>query len=49
MNTWDIAVPGIAGSIILFFADLSMGFSAAAVFIAVFFSACGVGLLLFPR
>lgn len=46
---WGIALLGIIGSIILFFANISLGFPSAAVFLAAFFLAIGVVLLLIPK
>lgn len=46
---WAIALVGIVGSIVLFFANLSIGFTSAAVFIASFFLAIGVTLVLLPK
>lgn len=46
---WGIAVLGIVGSRVLFIANLSLGFGSAAVFIATFFLAIGVTLLIFPK
>ena len=46
---WGIALLGILGSVVLFFANLSLGFASAAVFIASFFLAIGVVLLLLPK
>lgn len=46
---WGIAVLGIIGSVVLFFANLSLGFASAAVFLASFFLAIGVVLLLMPK
>ena len=47
--TWMIGVAGILLSVILFVANLALGFSSAAVFIASFFLAIGVTLLLMPK
>lgn len=46
---WGIALLGIVGSVILFFANISLGFASAAVFLATFFLAIGVVLLLIPQ
>lgn len=46
---WAIALVGIAGSVILFIANLSLGLSSAVVFIASFFLSIGVTLLLLPK
>lgn len=46
---WAIALLGIVGSVILFFANISLGFGSAAVFIATIFLAIGVTLLLLPK
>ena len=47
--SWGIGVVGILGSIVLFFANLSLGFASAAVFIAAFFLFIAVALLLLPK
>lgn len=46
---WGIALLGIVGSVVLFFANLSLGLGSAAVFLATFFLAIGVTLLLLPK
>lgn len=46
---WGIALIGIIGSVVLFFANLSLGFGSAVVFLATFFLAIGVTLLLWPK
>lgn len=46
---WGIALVGIIGSAILFFANLSMGLGAAMVFVAAFLLSVGVTLLLLPK
>lgn len=46
---WVIGVVGIIGSIVLFFANISLGFASAAVFIAAFFLSVAISLLLFPK
>lgn len=46
---WGIALVGIIGSIILFFANLSLGMASAMVFVAAFLLAIGVTLLLLPK
>ncbi|MGN0483747.1 MAG: hypothetical protein ACI4HI_09370 [Lachnospiraceae bacterium] len=46
---WAIAVVGIFGSLVLFFANLSLGVGSAAVFAASFLLAIGVTLLLLPK
>lgn len=46
---WAIALVGILGSVVLFIANLSLGFGSAVVFIASFLLAVGVTLLLLPK
>lgn len=46
---WGIALLGIIGSIVLFFANIPLGIASAAVFLASFFLAIGVVLLLIPK
>lgn len=46
---WGIGVVGIIGSIVLFFANISLGFASAAVFIAALFLSIAVTLLLWPK
>lgn len=46
---WGIALIGIVGSVILFFANIGLGFVSAAVFIATLFLSIGVTLLLLPK
>lgn len=46
---WAIALVGILGSVVLFVANLSLGFGSAVVFLASFFLAVGVTLLLLPQ
>lgn len=46
---WGLALIGIAGSIVLFFANIGLGFGTAAVFIATLFLSIGVTLLLLPK
>lgn len=46
---WAIALVGILGSVVLFAANLSLGFGSAVVFIASFLLSVGVTLLLFPE
>lgn len=46
---WGLALLGIVGSVFLFFANLGLGFGAAAVFIATLFLSVGVTLLLLPK
>ena len=46
---WGIGVAGIIGSIVLFFANISLGFASAAVFIAALFLSIAVTLLLWPK
>lgn len=46
---WAIALVGIVGSIVLFVANLSLGFGSAVVFLASFLLAVGVTLLLLPK
>ena len=45
---WGIGVVGIIISVVLFFANIPLGFASAAVFIATFFLAIAVSLLLLP-
>ena len=47
--SWALGVLGIIGSVILCVVNFSMGFASAAVFIAAFFLAVGVVLLLLPK
>lgn len=47
--TWGIALAGIFGSVILLFANLSMGSGAVMVFVAAFLLSVGVTLLLMPK
>ena len=47
--SWGIGVVGIIGSAILFFANIPLGIASAAVFLATFFLAVGVALLLIPN
>lgn len=44
-----LALLGIVGSVVLFFANLGLGFGTAAVFIATLFLAVGATLLLLPK
>lgn len=46
---WGIGVIGIAGSIVLLIANIPLGLGSAAVFLASFFLAAGVALLLLPK
>lgn len=46
---WGIALVGIIGCAILFFANLSMGIAAAAVCLAALLLSVGVTLLLLPK
>ena len=46
---WAIGLIGIVGSVILFFANLSMGFASAMVFIAALLLSIAVTLLLLPK
>lgn len=46
---WGLALLGIVGSVVLFFANLGLGFGTAAVFIATLFLSVGVTLLLLPK
>lgn len=46
---WAIGLVGIIGSVVLFFANLSLGFVSAAVFIAAFLLSIAVTLLLLPK
>lgn len=46
---WGIALLGILGSIILLFVNIPLGIPSAAVFLATFFLAIGVVLLLMPK
>lgn len=46
---WAIALVGIVGSIVLFFANLSLGLASAMVFVAAFLLSIGVTLLLLPE
>lgn len=46
---WGIALAGLIGSIILFFANIGLGFASAAVFCATLFLSIGVTLLLLPK
>ena len=46
---WAIGLVGIIGSVVLFFANISLGFASAAVFIAAFFLSIAVTLLLLPK
>lgn len=46
---WGLALLGIAGSVVLFFANLELGFGTAAVFVATLFLSVGVTLLLWPK
>lgn len=46
---WGIGVLGVIGSVILFIANVPLGIGAAAVFVASFFLAVAVSLLLLPK
>ena len=46
---WAMGLVGIIGSIVLFFANISLGFASAAVFIAALFLSGAVSLLLWPK
>jgi hypothetical protein len=46
---WGLSLLGILGSLILLFINISLGFASAAVFIATFFLALGVTILLLPK
>lgn len=46
---WGLALLGIVGSVVLFFANLGLGFGTAAVFLATLFLSVGVTLLLLPK
>lgn len=46
---WGIAMLGIAGSVVLMVANLPLGLSSAAVFLAALLAAAGVGALLAPK
>ena len=46
---WGIGVLGMIGSIILFIANIPLGFGTAAVFISSLFLAIAVSLLLLPK
>lgn len=46
---WGIALLGIAGSVVLFFANIGLGFGTAAIFIATLLLSIGVTLLLMPK
>lgn len=46
---WGIALVGNAISIVLFFANLSLGLASAVTFVAAFLMCVGVTLLLLPR
>lgn len=46
---WGIGVLGIIGSVILFIANVPLGIGTAAVFVASFFLAVAVSLLLLPK
>ena len=47
--SWAIALLGIVGSVILFFANIPLGIGSAMVFAASFFLAISVTLLLLPK
>lgn len=46
---WAIAFVGIVASVVLFLANLLIGYASAAVFIASFFLSVGVTLVLLPK
>lgn len=46
---WAIALVGIVGSVILFFANLSLGFASAMVFVAALLLSVAVTLMLLPE
>lgn len=46
---WGIGVLGVIGSVILFIANVPLGLGTAAVFVASFFLAVAVSLLLLPK
>lgn len=46
---WGIALLGIVGSVILFFANIGLGFGTATIFIATLLLSIGVTLLLLPK
>lgn len=46
---WGLALIGIVGSIVLFFANIGLGGASAAVFIAALFLSIGVTLVLLPK
>lgn len=46
---WGIGVLGVIGSVILFIANVPLGIGTAAVFVASFFLAVAVSLLLLPK
>lgn len=46
---WGIAAVGIIGSLVLAVANIPLGAASAAVFLAAFFLAVGVTLLLLPK
>lgn len=46
---WGIALVGIPMSVVLFFANLSLGLASAMVFVAAFLLCIGVTLLLLPK
>lgn len=46
---WAIALVGIVGSIVLFFANLSLGFASAIVFVAALLLSIAVTLMLLPE
>lgn len=46
---WAIALVGIVGSVILFFANLSLGFASAIVFVAALLLSLAVTLMLLPE
>lgn len=46
---WGIALVGITGSVILFFANLSLGFASTVVFVAALLLSLAVTLMLLPK
>lgn len=46
---WAIALVGIAGSVVLFFANLSLGLASAMVFVAALLLSVAVTLMLLPE
>ena len=46
---WGIGAVGIVASVVLFFANVSLGFASATVFVAALLLAVAVALLLWPK